>query len=93
MEEIMIDISKLTCETCGIAFNLEKDGGCITRHMEREQTECRACAVHTRAHDARFQAAQILLKPIDLFVSCNENSSFHNWLPDVEDALPELAPA
>lgn len=89
----MINTTKLECESCGITFNLEKDGGCITRHMEREQTECRACAVHTRAHDARYQAAQILLRPLDLFVSCNADHSFDNQFVDVEDVLPELTPA
>lgn len=84
-----MNTTNLTCGCCGKTFDLEKDGGVISKHMQAEEIECRACALETCAYDARFQAAQVLLKPLDLYVTDSEGP-FGNQVQDYGDPIPAI---
>jgi hypothetical protein len=85
----MIDTTKLECGCCGVTFNFETEGGVLTRHMQAEKIECRACAYETRAFDARLQAAQILLNGINLHVTDSEGP-YDNRVQDVGNPIPGI---
>jgi hypothetical protein len=85
----IIDISKLACDSCGKTFNLATEGGVITAHMQAQGTECRACALETIAYDTRVNAAKLLLKPLELFITDSEGP-FPNDVQDVGDPIPAI---